>query len=398
MQAPLDDVPMPPVPPKLTTKKTAPPANLPVGGPDSRQYKPVAPKIQKSKEEPSVPLPKTTIAPARPINILQQKVAKDSPTDGAPPVTFLDKKGNIEKPQPPKKKSSIRTYYSDIAETIRDTNLSMTGIAIAENKRAHQEVRGPAPEPEESAEPKASRAAIIILAFVLVALGAGIFGFFFASREGPDMAEVDLPPESLIPTESSRTIDVTGFTREDLLSTLERTRDGATGAVETIEHIHLIETLPGRNTSKTQALGARALFGMVAARVDNAFLRSIEPEFMLGIHALDRDHYFLILKTSFFENMFAGMLRWEKSLADDMPFLVNVLTQPAATGTPRTSSGRLTAQDVVIVNRDVRVLSDSLGNPRIMYSLPDRNTLIIASNEDTMKEVFERINVRSFGQ
>ena len=114
---------------------------------------------------------------------------------------------------------------------------------------------------------------------------------------------------------------------------------------------------------------------------------------MAGVHSFDGNHPFLVLKTGFYENAFAGMLEWERYMKDDLAPLFG----PAKTKIP---SGQIVADtvqepelvfvDSVIKNKDTRILRGKNGKTELLYSFVDKNTIIITTNEHTLEEVFVR--------
>ena len=49
-------------------------------------------------------------------------------------------------------------------------------------------------------------------------------------------------------------------------------------------------------------------------------------------------------------------------------------------------------QDATIKNIDARILSDESGKTVIVYATPNRETIVITTGEDTLKEIILRLN------
>ena len=73
------------------------------------------------------------------------------------------------------------------------------------------------------------------------------------------------------------------------------------------------------------------------------------------------------------------MLEWEPFMAQDLsPFFDG-------------AGLRGTFEDVLVQNKDARVLKDSAGNVRLLYAFPNTETLLITTNQSTFLEVFGRL-------
>jgi len=342
-----------------------------------------------------------TIAPSKKgtKSLEELRGEKENPEKlGGPPVTFLDASG---KPEKPRKKSAIRTYYDDVAETLRTEQTSIADIAIAENKRKFR--AGGAPkEPKQKTTHTKSRVLTILGILVLVLAGAGALGYayiyFVESRV--------VPPEpvfldALLPADDQETLLVAGASRGDVLGRLDELLNEADGTIGNVVDVRLAKQVPGPTDALVpERISAQDALNLFDTHIDAALFRSIEDDYMLGLHLFDQPHYFLLLKTSFFENAFAGMLRWEKFIKDDLPFLATkptVAPEPVGTTTAVVLEAEPRFIDKIIENRDVRVLVD--GDEEIlMYTFPDRDTLIITDNRKTLAEVLELMTVRRFSQ
>ena len=115
-------------------------------------------------------------------------------------------------------------------------------------------------------------------------------------------------------------------------------------------------------------------------------LRSLRPDFMLGTHSFNKNQPFLVLKTDYYDNAFAGMLEWEGHLTEDL------LTLFGQENRVQELSQRKWG-DMVIKNKDTRVLLDFDGNIALVYAFKDQRTLIITTSEDTLLEVSRRLDL-----
>jgi hypothetical protein len=118
------------------------------------------------------------------------------------------------------------------------------------------------------------------------------------------------------------------------------------------------------------------------------------PDFMVGTFSFGKNLPFIILKTSYFENAYAGMLSWENDLEKDFQVLFRLTGYQTAGGilaelTPTTIKK---FSDSVIVNKDVRILKDETGQIMLLYGIIDKETIIITVNDTAFKEILTRLN------
>ena len=147
---------------------------------------------------------------------------------------------------------------------------------------------------------------------------------------------------------------------------------------------------------------------------------------------------FIILTNNFFQNAYAGMISWEKTMPDD---LVNVFgyadktvkqentvttvlpisfasTSPTSTpALPNFASSTATSaipsfvytppissyfniqgsfKDGVIDNKDVRAFTEPDGTMLVLYSFVDNNTIVITTDENALAEIINRLEKQTF--
>jgi hypothetical protein len=129
-------------------------------------------------------------------------------------------------------------------------------------------------------------------------------------------------------------------------------------------------------------------------KIPEILKRTLLPDFMVGTFSFGKNLPFIILKTSYFENAYAGMLSWENDLEKDFQVLFRLTGYQTAGGilaelTPTTIKK---FSDSVIVNKDVRILKDETGQIMLLYGIIDKETIIITVNDTAFKEILTRLN------
>lgn len=323
------------------------------------------------------------------------------------------------------RRESIRTYYGDVAEAVQSRQTSMVDIALAEQRR-----REGVPADAETAPQEHRGLSVLLLSLGIVFLlaGAGVIGYLYLFTPVRESLRAPAITDTLVPADNEMAFDTTGLTRSELIAALEELRRAASAGDGDITVIRPVrDAVLADNNSVKEAVGSREFLNLFATHIDAPFLRSVEPEYMIGVYHRDLNNgtFFLVLATSFFENAFAGLLRWEPFMSDDLPFLVSHLpspepqptelvattstsTAPATTTTEEiiettpmpeevgASGGPYVFKDIVVANHTTRALQNRAGDIRMLYAFPRRDLLIITTDPETLKELLNRMSVSRF--
>ncbi|MFQ5788614.1 MAG: hypothetical protein ACE5H1_11620, partial [Thermodesulfobacteriota bacterium] len=181
------------------------------------------------------------------------------------------------------------------------------------------------------------------------------------------------------------------------LDELTAIKDRTQLSIGKIKNVFITESFADREgIVRIGLISASDFLNTINAHLPASFLRSLKPEFMLGVHMQSGNNPFLILKTGFYENAFAGMLEWEREIKEDLAPLFGPadfdLISNENFGTSAPPSTAPTFSDFVMKNKDVRILKDNDGEIALLYSFIDKNTIVITTNENTFSEVLTRLH------
>jgi|TARA_Y100000310_G_scaffold344730_1_gene459111 hypothetical protein len=271
----------------------------------------------------------------------------------------------------------LRTYKSDVARAVKKGQESFVSIAAAESKRKERKPhKGHVPE-----KPR-TRLFLYALAVLLVVLGVVSVLFVYFTKEDKTPQGIGTVP-SLIFADLQTGIDVTDISGRALTENLEREVKNSALPLGNVEHLYLTK----KHEAGIELVQTQELFNLLNTNIPSPLLRSLEPEFMIGTHVFDGNQPFVILKTRFYENAFAGMLAWEDILQEDLePLFGN-----ASRFTISTATRSFGFVDRVVRNNDVRTLSNEAGEVVLLYAFPDQKTIIITTNENTFAEILTRM-------
>lgn len=417
--------PVPPPPPVTIPKEPVTPPPTPK--PSADAYREVPELGREGVIPPPVGIPKETVTPA-PTSIPQPPPPAPKPILETPLQKAVE-----EKPLDPlQKKAAIRTLQGDIAQTVHSQNISVADIALAEQKRARASV--PPPVAEDSSG-KWWIMGTGLFIFLGIAVIAGVF-YFFPPQE--DVPIVEGPQDTLLNADDRTVLDTAGMTFESFAKRVTDTLL-VQGGPGTIRGVSLVRVLG--EGSNVKHITTEEFFTLLASRAPARLIRSLSDGFVFGIATpTSKPSAFLLFKTNSYETAFAAMLEWEDLIADDLPFITYTMTAPetlvatttasstedtasstaatttatgATTTTTTTQNASTTATttatsvpefvpppsrftDIVVKNKDARALVYPDGTTRLLYAFPDKDTLIIAQNKETLSLLIDRLSAARF--
>lgn len=241
------------------------------------------------------------------------------------------------------------------------------------------------------AEPKRSRPFLWWIGggiIAVAALAGGAMFIILSSQESiPGSVKEPSVPGALVTAEQTIKIDCTGKTAEELLTAIitdiitETHKTGLTRAYFTNQ---------ATPTSTPEILSAEEWLSRMGTTPPGLLVRSLGSTFDYGAYQTIPNAAYIILSTKAPQNAFSGMLQWEDTtLAKDLIPLVSGST---------IDEGLLrgTFEDRVApeLNIDTRILRDTSGNIRLIYTvLTAQGVIIITKDEKTLAELYRRIIV-----
>lgn len=311
-----------------------------------------------------------------------KEIGSDSLVDSAAatpspePVSFA---APTPKPfsQSPNNIKPIRTYRTDAEEAIGKNKTSVIDIAVAESKKKEQ-----APV-EYKQEKKSSWLLWLSLALVIIALAVvgGAYYYLQTSNaqtsSGPS-AQNSYP--SIIEAEMTKTLPIDPKQPWSSLGTgITSLSSAPVGSI-----VNLIPIGAGGIAFATSSDFFSALGVTLPIQVN----LSLDGTYMLGTIVSDPNEPFLILGISSFENAFAGMLGWEKTIHNDLASFIQIEhpSEPSISLVPETFV------DKTIENQDVRELLDASSTPLLLYAFVGTTKLVITTDEAAMSSVIAALN------
>jgi predicted nucleic acid-binding protein len=141
----------------------------------------------------------------------------------------------------------------------------------------------------------------------------------------------------------------------------------------------------------TQKVTAEELLEIFTIPVPELMTRSISPDWMLGVYSGigGQKHVFIITTNNFFQNTFAGIIQWEKTMPQDLKLY---------TTNQNDSNFTLKGQykDKIIKNKDVREYVLENGHINYLYSFVSNDKLVVTNSEEALDEIIIRLEKNAF--
>lgn len=248
----------------------------------------------------------------------------------------------------------LRTLKTDTADYIKEKKVSLIDIAAETAKR------GGLKYGEE--KNKAIFVKIIAIAAVIVIVaGAGLAGFSLFKKEQKKQQPVSALIKPIIVAD------------DQIEANLDQGQIKA--AIQSqIKPNHLLNILIAKKTGE--------FFSGLGINPPAGFLDSLDDRFMLAKFYLTKDWPILIFKIKSYDSSFAGMIKWEGAISEDLSDLFNL---------ENIDYGK-SFEDKEIQNKDTRVLKGKNGNLVLIYSFINQKYLIITTGEEPLIETFRRFS------
>ncbi len=238
---------------------------------------------------------------------------------------------------------------------------------------------------------------LIIISILLVA--GGIYAGYYLYKISPlakmlTPSPVNTKPneptildsKSLLQADSKVTIAIDGKNENQILS-LIRSEISKESEPYKVKEIVLTKT----SENITKKVSADELLKTIKIPVPELITRAIAPEWMLGVFSGigGQKHLFVISTNTFFQNTFAGMIQWEKSMPQDLKMFTTNYSD---------SNFTLNGQykDKIIKNKDVREYMLENGHINYLYSFVSNDKLVITNSEETLDEIITRLEKNAF--
>ncbi|MFC1751522.1 hypothetical protein ACFLY5_00025 [Patescibacteria group bacterium] len=336
---------------------------------------------QKPKPTPSVRTPQLTHNPESPSGTTgsapEDKVTIRPDFQREPELPPTD---NTKKPSTLKR---IRTLGGDTSEFIKKGKLSMTDLFLKQQKQTRES--GVHEIEQEKPFYKKGGFLIGLLVLIIFGAGGGYLSWFIKQEPEEVIIQTPTPPKPLIISQETIIIEThdsessTGL--KSRLQSLFHKRYDAGDLI----YIPIQKEVIGGYSFLSSKLFLKA----IETNAPTFLTTFLENDFYLGTLILKKNHPVLILKTQKQQrdNTYAGMLRWEKDMLENLDFISNMSN--ISTSTPSMF------EDILVKNYSTRSIQNEKGTV-LMYGFFNREYIIITDDPEAFEEVIERFILFEF--
>jgi len=352
--------------------------------------------------------PGKTVLSAERINagvLLEQEVAAG--TDGThaeeAPQTAAPAPASPAKPAVEESSvASLETFQRDIEKVVTEDKVSVLSIATAEaNRRSGSSLSGAEPAAQTKASFWRNTAMIAAGVLFLVAASGALAYLVTRPTSVPGASPDSTSAAPFISVDAVKEITITpDETRDQVMNSLNAARLATSLPLGLMAQLFVTESSTTASGDTVAPLGAQDFLTLMAPNLPASLARAFEPSYLLGVHVYDGNQAFMILSVYSYEQAYSGMLEWEAHMEQDLLPLFSYTPSPripeegVATTSAATSSQQFIQTgfvDKILENHDARVLENSSGDVYLLWTFLDRNTLVIATNDATLREIIARL-------
>jgi len=339
----------------------------------------------------------------------------------------------------------LHTYADDVRNAVQNDGVSMAQIVMAEAKKHEEEKK--IEEEISPSSPKNIKIIILSIGIFLLACAAIVGVWYFVSNRDQSLTSSrSQHKQTIIPYDEEFPVELSSLSRNKLIDGILSAKKQSYELNTQVIYIP-ISTNNGTNTIQ---INTEAFLSDLETRIPSALLRAFNDSFMVGIDkSFGEMAPFVILSSTSFNQMYAGMLEWEPAIADDLGNLFftkedlaepsvsavastsevasisvfeNVSTSTASSTFISTSTASASAtssvveteqkefksryiianslkfKDEILNNRDMRVLRTDYGKALMYYVFINDKVLLIAKDFRTLDLVIKRLATTEFKQ
>lgn len=275
---------------------------------------------------------------------------------------------------------NIHTYVSDMADAVRQNEASVIKIALAEKEKKEQE------EIYKQTETTGSSKFLYIVGGVILIVVACLFVYFVINKKEKESLELPTTNkiETIISYDDSVTIDTSNF-----ISKKEIT-DSLTIETSKINNLKIIKyiSLKKKNNNVYEPISSSDLISILKLNIPSPLKRSMNEDYMVGTYfnkSSNINNLFIIFSIKDYNLAYASMLEWEKLILEDTFDIFNIKLSENEYLLEKSW------EDIVINNKDARVLYNRNGEGVLYYIFIDKNNLLLTKDKDAIKEINARL-------
>lgn len=219
----------------------------------------------------------------------------------------------------------------------------------------------------------------MIFGFIALILSAGLLYYFifFIAKEKTTVTPFAQSVKSLFVVDKSESIELSGLTKTKIIKAMHDVSEKAVLPEGQVESFTL-------NLNK-QKISLNNFLSLIEANLVLPTGNVFSQDFMFGVYNSSGNNPFIILQVKNMNDAFPAMRSWEHKMLYDLGGVFGYELSPE-------TQYLLTKdfEDVIVQNKNARILYDEFGSPALMYVYLDDTTILITDFPSVASEVIER--------
>ncbi len=276
---------------------------------------------------------------------------------------------------------AVHTYRSDMEEVVHSEGASLASIMLAEKKRQEEEI-----ETTEGTGVKNSVVYIVLSIILVIGAVVTVYVLKNMTNTASTAQIVQDKLSTYISYDKVTHINADGLLgKETIGNVIQKARSQAGKQGE-------VEALSLEKDATALALTTNEFWSANGSTLPSDVMSALSSNMMLGLYttsSLDR-HVFFIFGVQNYDKALSGTLAWEKTILDDVYAIFNIQINGNYSPIMQASF-----EDVVINNKNARIVRDVNGNPALYILFINKDLLIVTDNEDAIQEITNRSLVKN---
>ncbi len=249
---------------------------------------------------------------------------------------------------------------------------------------------------------------LITIVLIMLFIGGGIYGAYYVyennllSTTTPIEQKIIIP--SIISPDKQMAWNIDSINKTQLIPQIYSQFKKNTQEKGKVLELILTQKVIDSEKQTDKAISGSTFIEKSGISMPDVLKRSLTDRWMLGSYSEEdgRITPFIILTTDFFQNTFAGMLSWEKSMPEDLSLILNYREKAkeidlfASSTISSYFNIRGSFVDKQIMNRDLREFRASNGELLFLYSFINKNSLIITTTESSLIDIIKRVEKQTY--
>ncbi len=306
-----------------------------------------------------------------------------------------DEKININNFQDPDL-NPLRTYQYDVKEAIEGKNITLSQMMMSEKQKQRDNFQKKSDVFEKQKPPVNFERIFIYGISIILFIISGAIVYITQDYVRSNIIASPNDPNSwaysnIIDSEKNIKIETAGESANSITQKIQNVIDknelSNREILEIILSKNIIVNDNGKDKEIKSRLTTRDFFNILGKSSDHPLVRSLGDNFVLGIQKNSFSDPFIIIQSEDINQTYTELIRWENSMTNDLGKIFF-----RTIGNPADYRGS-NFNDVIINNKDVRVLKNNQNQVVLFYSIVDNKNIIITNNESTFNTLVSNISL-----